>query len=359
MNKKKNLILFLVSFFFSLLIIEIFLQIIYFNKNSFKQTKAVDRYMIFEQGNVFKPYTNFFKYHPNKKILSEVFYKIDDKFIKEYSYEIITNNFGLVQESNISKNKKSILFLGDSFTEGQGASAWINYFGGKYKDFQLINGGILGTGPEQFKNLENHISDNFEVSKVVVLYLGDDLRRSVFNINQKTIECLSNYQNCIGDENFYGYPIRNSDPTDFLFKLEKFRIGYFKEKDSLKSLRRGIKNFFSQLYIIKIPRNLLKNKFYSSKNEKIILNLSAIDGLIKKYKDNIFFIQLNQREEIIYEKKYETIYAEKFIKNRTNNHFYCDFNNDISNFYKVDGHPNKKGYRSLYECVLNIMESNI
>ena len=89
------------------------------------------------------------------------------------------------------------------------------------------------------------------------------------------------------------------------------------------------------------------------------MNLSSIDGLIKKYKDNIFFIQLNQREEIIYEKKYETIYAEKFIKNRTNNHFYCDFNNDISNFYKVDGHPNKKGYRSLYECVLNIMESNI
>ena len=50
---------------------------------------------------------------------------------------------------------------------------------------------------------------------------------------------------------------------------------------------------------------------------------------------------------------------EEFIKNKTNNHFYCNFNNEISNFYKIDGHPNKKGYQTLYECVSNIMHLNL
>ena len=51
---------------------------------------------------------NFFKYHSNKNTF-KFFIKYDD-FVKEYSYEIITNNFGLVQNNNISK-KNSILFL--------------------------------------------------------------------------------------------------------------------------------------------------------------------------------------------------------------------------------------------------------
>ena len=44
--------------------------------------------------------------------------------------EFNTNNFGLVQNSDIFSNQDSILFLGDSFTQGQGASPWINNFNG-------------------------------------------------------------------------------------------------------------------------------------------------------------------------------------------------------------------------------------
>ena len=81
-------------------------------------------------------------------------------------HEIITNNFGLVQNNNISREKNSILFLGDSFTEGQGYSAWINKF--FFKKFQIINGGLLGKRYKQFEYLENHISENFKISKVIV-----------------------------------------------------------------------------------------------------------------------------------------------------------------------------------------------
>ena len=35
----------------------------------------------------------------------------------------------------------------------------------------------LGTGPKQFEYLENHISENFKISKVIVLYLGDRFKK--------------------------------------------------------------------------------------------------------------------------------------------------------------------------------------
>ena len=122
--------------------------------------------MLFEEGLVFKNHEKIFKYHPKKRILSQTFYNVNNKWHKEYDYEIITNNFGLVQKNDIIKNTPSILFLGDSFVEGQGSDAWINKFNGFYKNYQVINGGIMGTGPQQFELLEDHISKNFKIEKL-------------------------------------------------------------------------------------------------------------------------------------------------------------------------------------------------
>lgn len=358
-DKKKSFLLILFSTFFTLIVLELIFQYQDLKYKKYKKLPAFNRYMIFEEGDVFQTFDNFFKYSPNKKIKSEVFYKIDDKFIKEYSYKIITNNFGLVQNNDLKTSKKSILFLGDSFTEGQGAEAWVNYFNGFYGDYQIINGGILGTGPQQFKSLEEHISNTYNISKIFIFYLGGDFRRSPYNIGKNTNKCLKDHKKCIGNENFYGFPISKQNPRKFLNKLENYRKNYSKTNIDFKKLRRGIKKFFSELYIVKIPINFLKNKFYSSKNTKIHKNFLAINDLIRKYQSNIFFVQLTERNAILYGKEYETIYVEKFIKSKTKNHFTCNFENDLSNFYTYDGHPNNKGYKSLYSCVLNIIKSNI
>ena len=91
---------------------------------------------------------------------------------------IKTNNLGLVQDNHINFENESVLFLGDSFTEGQGSEAWINKFNGKFNAYQVVNGGILGTGPEHFYNLENYLSN----SKIRELYSME--------YNRKLIICL-------------------------------------------------------------------------------------------------------------------------------------------------------------------------
>ena len=60
-----------------------------------------------------------------------------------------------------------------------------------------------------------------------------------------------------------------------------------------------------------------------------MINFRAIDNLYKKYEDNIIFIQLFTKDEILYGKSYETFHAERYLKTITENHFVCDFEKNI------------------------------
>lgn len=354
MKEKKNFLLLLGSIFLSLLFVEIFFSVFYSQKNI---TKLYERkkFNLYEQGKVFKNEDDFFKYHSNKKILTKAFYEINQNYIEEYSYYIETNNFGLVQVNDIQETIPSILFLGDSFAEGQGGKAWINKFGGKYKDLQTINGGIFGTGPQQFHLMEKHISKKYNIIKVVVLYIGDDFRRNVWNMPSKTFVCLNNQTKCIGDEAFYGYEFGDGKEKIFLKKISKYRKKSQKMSKSFKKFKRNTMNFILDLNIVYYPKNTLKKFFYTSNDAAIKKNTDSLNSLNKKYEDNIIFIQLFTKDEILYGKSYETFHAERYLKTITENHFVCDFEKNINFFYKYDRHPNNLGYDYLFNCVREIL----
>ena len=163
----------------------------------------------------------------------------------------------MVQKTDLSQEKNSLLFLGASFVEGQGADAWIENIIKRNDNYQLINGGIMGTGPQQMKILENEISKDFKVEKVLFFYNGGLMRRDPFTIGNNTIKCIEDYKNCKGNENFYGFPLKKQNPKKFLFFLDNYRNESLKENQTIKNLRRAIKKNISDLYIIKIPSFLL------------------------------------------------------------------------------------------------------
>ena len=352
-----NKILVFFSFLISLIIVELFLSLILFKNDDYNYK---NRYLLYSEGKVFRNIDNFFTYYPNKKIKALNYYFDKDKFIEIYDYNIETNNLGLVQKNNVLKNKPSILLLGDSFTEGQGSKSWVDSFNGNFKGNQIINGGLLGTGFQQFELLDNYLSD-FNITKVFVLFIGDDLRRNVFQFNKQEINCIENHLLCNGSEGFFGLPKDEAKKINFLDDLRKKQINNQKEnKKTFRYFRRSIKTYLKNLHIIKIPLELLKNYFYKSKNVKIQKNFLAIDRLIKKYGNDISFINLKMKQEIIFMKKsYETIYVENYIKEKTKNYYNCNFNDDLKNFYSYDGHPNKRGYENLFNCVKKILTKEI
>ena len=95
-NNKKNLFTVFFSIFITLFLIEIFFKFIVYKDLENVRNNPYERFMLFEEGEVFQNIEKIGKYYPNKRILSETYYKVDGEFLKEYSYEITTNNFGLV-----------------------------------------------------------------------------------------------------------------------------------------------------------------------------------------------------------------------------------------------------------------------
>ena len=314
-----NKILVFLSIISTLIILEFSFKIFIFNQNEYNYK---NRYLLFSGKNVFKNIENFFTYYPNKKINAINYYLENDKFIKVYDYNIYTNNYGLAQKHNIDKNKKSILFIGDSFTEGQGHKSWIDSFNGSYNGYQIINGGLLGTGFQQFELIDNYLS-SFNISKLFILYIGDDLKRDIFQFNKQQLNCLNDYHECTGNELFYGMPANSNDTLKFVNSLSLKKKEFSNERDlSFEKIKKKIKNFLSNLYIIRIPVDFLKSNFNFFENNNIKKNTLVIDRFIKKYGKNVYFISLNTKQEIANNKKsYETIFAKEYIKKKNKQFF--------------------------------------
>jgi len=306
------------------------------------------RYMLYSEGKLFKRFDNFFKYHPNLNKRSLQFYFKDNQFIKIWDYEFETNNNGLVQSFDIFPNKKSILILGDSLAEGQGDQPWIDKFGESFLGYQMINGGIIGIGFQQFENIAIHLKKKFNVEKTIVLYIGGDLRRGLVLLSDT--ECLLNNDNCLGNFSFYSIPKNENDLNKFLKDIHELR-----QKENL-SLKLKIKYLIRGTYSYNILRSQI-NTIRLKNNKTIKKNLRSIDNLFKENKDKIVFVNIKTAEEIIREKEsYETKLIKKYLNDRNIPSLQCDMNNDISNFYKIDLHPNEKGHQEIFLCVKKIIE---
>src|SRR4029077_11333099 len=107
------------------------------------------RRVVFFDGSdtVFRNQGDIFTYVPRSGIRNVTGFFSDNDFNVEYDYHFQTNNFGLVQDADIAPERDSLVLLGDSFTEGQGAEPWFRLVSPEIAKlgYQTVNGGIMGT----------------------------------------------------------------------------------------------------------------------------------------------------------------------------------------------------------------------
>ena len=350
--KKYSVYFFIIIFIISSLelllkIYSNFSNVKFINDNRYSQI-----FKVYHQGKIFESYENFFLYEKNleqKRYLNFYFDKKNSQLKKIWDYKFSTNNYGLVQEFDLNKKKKSLLFLGDSFTEGQGAEPWINYLGKSYKGLQIINGGIQGTGFKQFENLDKYFSNIFTIQKTVVIFISSDLRRGIVKVNNS--KCLKNSSKCSNKNYILGVP------DDKNFDIESFVLKNIKIKSEINLIKK-LKYFIRDMYLYNYMKTVI-NTFRLKNNKTIKVNLNAILSLKNKYKKDIIFIRINDPNEIMFKKiSYETILIDNFFKKNNIKYHYCDMNNNLELFHKFDYHPNQQGYRNLRECVLKILNAN-
>ena len=171
-----------------------------------------DRRVVFFDGPsaIFENHEDIFTYLPRNEIRNVTAFFSDNDFVVEYDYRFRTNNRGLVQDADVVPERQSLLLLGDSFTEGQGAEPWFRLVSPAIEKlgYQPINGGVLGTGFSQWLKLDRYLAaKNIQIRKLVVLFISDDYHRPVWHIPPPVAECLSGSPLCrVEDSYLYRLP---------------------------------------------------------------------------------------------------------------------------------------------------------
>ena len=353
--KAQSLLLIVISIALALGVVELTYRSIYSGQVNANSGKS-NRYMLFgasSAGSAFQNLDTIFTYKPNAVIHAEAFYDIKNTLLKEYDYQFKTNNLGLVQGQDVDLNKESLLLLGDSFTEGQGASPWFERLVQTRKNgLQLINGGLLGTGFEQWGLLHDHlIKAGVKVKKVAVIFISDDYRRTVWNFPAKVSACLSKIENCVGDEGYFPIP-PDQELMPFLQKLKDFRTKEYALKDARQS-EKWIRRYLSSAHHAwEFSKEYFQNHFRSKSPE-------VIERLKKKYGDDVLYIHPPTKDEILAGNQPDDLglLARERIRQQGGKIFdgftQCGLN--ATDFYQNDPHPNESGYAKIEQCVSRVL----
>lgn len=350
----KNILLATVSILIGLVLFEIIASLV-IGKELSNEHERSRRYMLFGTSDHFPAFRNqgkIFSYSPNSSISATTYYEVESGLHKEYDYEFKTNNLGLVQKLNTDKDRPSILVLGDSFTEGQGATPWFYDLESRNsKPEQLINGGLLGTGFAQWKLLNDQLVDSgIRINKVIVPFISDDYQRKIWNFPDRVLNCLGTVEKCKGDEGYFPKP--KKDDEAFISKLREFRDNEYADKKAVKGQRFFRKYFPSLHFIVGYIKNEYKLRF---KNP----NPAAIEYLSGKYGKHIVFIHLPTKEEL--ERGHAPDHMGQLAREKilnTGSKLVDGFNVcglEPKDYFANDPHPNPVGYQKIASCVEKVM----
>ena len=266
------------------------------------------RLMFFSEGhNLRNTDWGGFSYQPKELIHAQTYYitNLDPPTIaKEYDYRFTSNSYGLVQLADFSNTKPTVLFLGDSFTEGQGARPWFYELESNWPRmarYQLVNGGIVGTGVEAWGRLYERLSTRVKIAKVVLIFISDDWNRPVWQFPQQTLECLKAAIRCKGSEDFYGLPEKPAAAEAQINRIAQYRIAYLSQlRDSTNVIMRSA--VYRKLLVPALRRlngALQTGSFQSDATRQLEISKRVAMSIVTQLgRDNVVFIYLPQRYEL-------------------------------------------------------------
>jgi hypothetical protein len=335
-----------------IILIELFCKLFVPSIANTKELFKWNRPFLFIEGRdtIFQNHGDLFTYVPHNEVRYLLGYISDDDFHVEYDYHLQTNNLGLVQDADVVPDRESLLLLGDSFTEGQGAEPWFRLVSPEIDKlgYQPVNGGLMGTGFEQWLRLDRYLAaKNFRIRKVVVVFISADYIRSMWNVPPAVFWCLTDLLRCHADDSpFFRLP----PPAELSLFIAKTRTSRAPlTKFWLKAHLQALLPASYHVY------NYFKSSARSSRAEQ--QSRFAIAELIRLYgPENVAFIHLPQKDEIDGPTDVG-LEARRSIEEAGGKVFdgfkLCRLM--AMDYYSNDGHPNSSGYAKIAGCVTKVI----
>lgn len=319
------------------------------------------RTMLFARGDNFRNEEAFFRYYPNRDIRSVTLYSKPEPetiadIVVEYDYVIRTNNAGLVMAEGIEVGENVILVVGDSFTEGQGATPWFYELEANWNgSAKLVNLGIMGTGPMQWWLLAERLVQDYDlrVEGVIINVILGDLVRSIWNFSEESIACLS-----IGLCKYRG----DMQGVDFSLDYNHAKIRQLVLENSKKPTvtqilvpSHGFDRFkYVTKELLKKSKVLVAIKGYFKPTAVIEDNKKAIVKIAQLSGSNAQIVAINTKEFSLKPLEEHSSYLADTLHALSANEniplSWC--NPGAEGFHINDGHPNEKGYSRIRQCTL-------
>ncbi len=304
-------------------------------------------------GSIFENHGDIFTYVPHDDIRSLTVYLSDRSFDVEYDYRFRTNNYGLVQDDDVVPSRPSLLLLGDSFTEGQGAAPWFRQLATRNRtdSYQLINGGLLGTGFAQWWLLDRHLQTfGVNVKKLLVVFISDDYARLPGLVSESVLRCLRSSTFCREQSDYFRLPSAQELPQ------------WVADVRTLRDNDIGSVHHLLQRALGALPAT---HQVYQYAKAKLLLDdgpakqgsRAAIFAFIKEHGvDNVAFVHLPQKDETSGPNGLG-LEARRAIKD-AGGKLYDGFKMcglTPADYFVHDGHPNARGYDKIARCVDDVV----
>jgi len=307
---------------------------------------------------IFRNHEEIFTFIPQSEFRNLTAIFPGESFAVEYDYRFRTNNFGLVQDTDIVPERDSLLLLGDSFTEGQGAEPWFRLISPEIdkRGYQSINGGLRGTGFQQWLKLDRYLTArNVRIRKVVVLFISDDFHRPLTNIKPSELQCLAALSACHLDESYYFRLPPRDELSSWIVKIKAAQAPV--ERSWLGA--RAAVLLPESYHVYRYFKEQIKKSASDPRLEGAERqSRTAIAELIRLYgPDNVTFIHLPQKDEIDGPNELG-LRARRSIRQAGGKLFdgfkLCRLT--ATDYYMNDNHPNRDGYAKIASCVTNVIK---
>jgi hypothetical protein len=136
----------------------------------------------------------------------------EPRIVVEYDCHMASNNLGLLQEGDVEPGTAATVIVGDSFTAGQGGCPWFGRLQAIRKNDRLVNGGLLGTGFEQWRRLVVYLQQRGVVlRRLLVIAINDDFKRTPWNWRPMELACLDDGVCPAGNDNGPWLPVATDE----------------------------------------------------------------------------------------------------------------------------------------------------
>lgn len=320
------------------------------------------RYLYFSRNALRNIDDAYWTYTPNTHVRSVTMYSYPaSPPILEGDVTLETNNLGLVQRTDLEKDQKTIALIGDSFTEGQPCDPWFysleDDFHKKTRDCQLVNMGLMGTGPQHWERLFTDINKEYPIGKILILFIQNDFERSIFTWDEHQMHCID-IEICTDD---YWYGIDRSASQEEIISMTKSRERQRHGNSTMTLLDGFLRRWlYSYRYIRATMKSITDAKAYmtqSAYKEAVEKNMAAIRRIVSEVgKDNAVFLSISSRPEAerhAFEEKTLRLVGE--LAALTSAAQIRSLLLEPGDFSDYDGHPNTRGYEKIKNTAAAIL----